>query len=217
MKRRLASNFGWIVIGATIAFLSLAAVFWPNVVPPAIAVPVATALVGLVGVLWQLQVNSVAEAERRSQERRLASEAAIQAAKLRSFEERKEAYAGIVGAYQKALAATVASSQDQSVKDMIDAKFDFLYYGSGEALHAFQQMMALGDIAADTRSPHHKGRRAANLVFYARLVRAMRRDLGIAIGDEDEIQILRMVLTDPDSQLDSIKNALAFKEATEVP
>ena len=209
------------IVVVAMASLVLLSAYDSNRFAPGLTLPLVVALLGLLGLLVQMDANFRADARRREHERILAHTQAMNEAKMQTFLDRKNVYEALIEPFKNLLIGKFIKNQrDAQIlnpEGMAKAKFDLLTYGSDTTIRALTDFFAMGAKANSMTDENKSVREAANLVFFARLIKSIRNDLGLADGDLDEILLLRLVLTDLDQNEARIRSAMGYNSAAEVP
>lgn len=179
-----------------------------------------TALLGLLGITIHIKSTKAMEAERRLHELNLNHHNALAQIGMRSYDVRKEIYQQFLRAFMEALIlqkrGEVPDFQEQ-MESMVKSNIDIHLLGSDETCRIWQEWRSLGLKGQSEDIEIQKRRDAAMLIFYARIILSIRRDLGQKDTKIDEEGILRSFLTDFDKHKDEFREALLWKSASDVP
>jgi len=178
------------------------------------------ALLALLGITIQIKATRDIEAERRIHELNLNHRNAVAQIKMKSYESRKETYLQLLRPFMEAMLSQrrgeVPNPQAQ-IEQMIRANIDIQLFGSDETCRIFNEFRAMGFKTPVDDEIVQKQRMAAMLVFYARIILSIRRDMGQEDTSVDEYAILRSFINDIDSYRVEINNALKWETADQVP
>jgi hypothetical protein len=160
------------------------------------------------------------DAERRLHELDLNHHNTLAQIGMRSYDVRKEIYQQFLQPFMEALVlqkrGEVPDFQEQ-MESMVKSNIDIHLLGSDETCRIWQEWRSLGLKGQSEDIEIQKRRDAAMLIFYARIILSIRRDLGQKDTKIDEEGILRSFLTDFDKHKDEFREALLWKSASDVP
>ena len=181
---------------------------------------VLTALFGLLGIM--LQINSIKdiEAKRRLHELELNHRNALAQIRMRSYDARRKTYQQLLGPFIKVMTFQKSGKQfnlQELTEEMIKVGIDIYLLGSDETCRAWQEFKAIGFKGKSQNEQIARKRNAAILIFYARIILSIRRDLGQDDTEVSEIEILRSFISDIDEYLEELQEAQLWKTVSDVP
>jgi len=178
------------------------------------------ALLGLLGITIQIKSTKAMDAERRLHELKLNHRNALAQIRMRSYDVRRETYQQFLRPFMEALIlqkrGEVPDSQKQ-MEAMVKSNIEIHLLGSDETCRIWQEWYSLSLKGQAEDVGIQKKRNAAMLIFYARIILSIRRDLGQKDTEMDEKGILRSFLTDFDEYKDEFQEALLWRSASDVP
>ena len=179
-----------------------------------------TALLGLLSTMIYIKSTKAMDAERRLHELDLNHHNTLAQIGMRSYDVRKEIYQQFLRPFMEALIlqkrGEVPDFQEQ-MESMVKSNIDIHLLGSDETCRIWQEWRSLGLKGQSEDIEIQKRRDATMLIFYARIILSIRRDLGQKDTKIDEEGILRSFLTDFDKHKDEFREALLWKSASDVP
>ena len=179
-----------------------------------------TALLGLLGVTIHMKSTKAMDAERRLHELNLNHHNALAQIGMRSYDVRKEIYQQFLQPFMDTMIlqkrGEVPDFQEQ-MESMVKSNIDIHLLGSDETCRIWQEWRSLSLKGQSEDTEIQKRRNAAMLIFYARIILSIRRDLGQKDTKIDELGILRSFLTDIDEHKDEYREASLWKSASDVP
>jgi len=178
-----------------------------------------TALLGLLGITIHIKSTKATDAERRIHELNLNHRNALVQIGMRSYDVRRETYLQFLQPFMEALVlqkrGEVPDSHKQ-IEAMVKSNIDIHLVGSDETCRAWQEWYSLSLKGKSGDIEIQKKRNFATLIFFARIILSIRRDLGQKDTKVDELGILRSFLTDFDEHKEEFQEALLWKSASDV-
>ncbi len=168
-----------------------------------------TALFGLLGIL--IQIKSAKERDHQN---------ALAQIRLKGYDARREIYDQLLKPFMELMFQQKRGEEpnlDDQIESTIKANFDIHLLGSDETCNAYYEWRGMS-LKKDIEDPNIKSLRLnAMLIFYSRIILAIRRDLGQRDTHVDEIQVLSSFINDIDEFKSGLREAMKWKTAAEVP
>lgn len=179
-----------------------------------------TALLGLLGITIHIKSTKATDAERRLHELNLNHRNALVQIGMRSYDVRRETYLQFLQPFMETMALLKRGKEpdfQEQMESLIKSNIDMHLLGSDETCKIWQEWRSLSLKEQSEDIKIQKRRNTAMLIFYARIILSIRRDLGQKDTKVDEEGVLRSFLTDFDEHKDEFREALLWKSASDVP
>ncbi len=179
-----------------------------------------TALLGLLGLTFQMKTTKEIEAKRRLHELELNHRNTIEQIRMRSYDTRKKTYQLLLQPFTETFILQKRGEQpdiQKHVEIMIKSNIEIFLSGSDETCRAWLEWKALASKGIGEDKEIRDKRFAAMMVFYARMILSIRRDLGEKNTEINEMDILKSFMSDIDEKQYLFNKALSWKTASEVP
>ena len=179
-----------------------------------------TALLGLLSTMIYIKSTKAMDAERRLHELDLNHHNTLAQIGMRSYDVRKEIYQQFLQPFMDTMILLKRGKEpdfQEQTESIMKSNIDIHLLGSDETCRTWQEWRSLSFKGKSEDIEIQKRRNAAILIFYARIILSIRRDLGQKDTKIDELGILRSFLTDIDEHKDEYREASLWKSASDVP
>ncbi len=181
---------------------------------------VATAAVAVAGWLFTSEFQRRENAKARLMEIELEHERRVSEIERQSYEARRESYDEFLALFQEAQEAVKTGEQLDISKvtlKMMRANLSMLLLGSDKVIRLWDEFRKMGLKPPTKDQDVLKRRNVALLVFYSRVLIAIRRDLGREATIINEENVLRTFLTDYPKISDLVEEMQGITSADEIP
>ena len=178
-----------------------------------------TALIGLLGITFQIKATKEIEAERRLHEIEINHRNTLAQIRMRSYDARKESYKQLLKPFTETL---ILSSKQKPIdfqkyiEEMMRSNIDIHLLGSDKTCKLWENWRVLAFKTKEDDDELQKKIGLASLIFYARLILSIRKDLGHPYTKITEIDILRSFIKDLEDYKDELKEALKWESLSDV-
>lgn len=176
------------------------------------------ALMGLLGVTFQIKATQEIDAERREHELQLNHRNALSQIKMRSYDARKESYQQLLQPFMESLILQRKQEEIDFQKDvdkMMRANIEIHLLGSDETCRTWQKFRNIS-LSIEGKCEEIKRKKMLTLIIlFAKLILSIRRDLGHPYTEIEEFDILRSFINDFDKYEKDFEQALLSMEKKE--
>jgi hypothetical protein len=180
-----------------------------------------TALIGLLGVTFQIIASKQSDAERRLHEIKINHRNTISQIKMKGYDAKKAIYDQLLKPFTNIVIATIKQEKINMQKNMegiVKAGIDIHLLGSDETCKIWDEWRALSFKSVRDKESNEKAG-LVTMALYPKLILSIRRDLGHPYTELNEIDILRSFIKDVDEYKDIFQifvECETIKEALEV-
>jgi len=166
-----------------------------------------TALIGLLGVTFQIIASKQSDAERRLHEININHRNTISQIKMRGYNAKRESYDKLLKPFTSTITAISKEENidfKKAVANIIEAGIEIHLLGSDETCKLWDDWRALSFKAEKDEELNDKIG-LISMAIYPKLVLSIRRDLGYPNTELNEIDILRSFIKDIDDYKDALQ------------
>jgi hypothetical protein len=175
-----------------------------------------------------IKENNKIESERREHEIELNHKRTLAQIRLENYDSRKETYYNFLKPFMEIFMAQRKASKkkgkkggkaipDNLIDHMLVANIDLHLLGSDETCGIWREWRKISFKTPSEDPEVQKMRNTAGVVFYARIILSIRKDLGQEDTSINEMDILRSFITDIDNIMDDLNHVMKWKTADEIP